>query len=91
MLLFIDNSLRREWLETTSKLTAIYSGAVVNVAGRNYSGESELNRIMMESRNHSVLLQAWVGWRDKVGPPSKPLFHRMIQLGNLGAQAGGFS
>ncbi len=79
----------REWVETTSKLSSIYSGAVVNVAGKNYSGESEINRLMTDSRNYSVLLDAWTGWRDTVGPPSKELFQRMIELGNIGARAGG--
>ena len=80
----------RALVETTSRLQAIYSGAVVTIAGRNYSGESEVNSIMAKSREYSILLQAWSGWRNAVGPPSKDLFRRMIEIGNMGAKAAGF-
>ncbi len=77
-------------VETSSRLQAIYSEAVVSVAGRNYTGESEVKNIMAKSRDYSVLLQAWSGWRDAVGPPSKNLFRRMIEIGNMGAKAAGY-
>ena len=80
----------RALVETTSRLQAIYSGAVVTIASRNYSGESEVNSIMAKSREYSILLQAWSGWRNAVGPPSKDLFRRMIEIGNMGAKAAGF-
>ena len=53
-------------------------------------GESEINRLMMESRNSTILLQAWNGWHNAIGPPSRDLFELMIELENKGARAGGF-
>lgn len=76
-------------VETSSRLQAIYSEAVVNVAGHNYTGESEIKDIMAKTRNYSTLLEAWSGWRTAVGPPSKELFSRMIEINNLGVQAAG--
>ncbi|KAK4008097.1 hypothetical protein OUZ56_013252 [Daphnia magna] len=78
-------------VETSARLQAIYSEAVVNVAGLNYTGESEIKELMAKSQNYSVLLEAWTGWRNAVGPPSKELFSRMIEINNLGVQAAGFS
>jgi hypothetical protein len=76
-------------VETTTRLQAIYSEAVVNVAGHNYTGESEIKDVMAKTRDYSTLLEAWSGWRNAVGPPSKELFHRMIEINNLGVQAAG--
>lgn len=73
----------------SSRLQAIYSEAVITVNGRNYSGESEAKGIMAESRDYSILLQAWSKWRSAVGPPSRQLYQRMIEIGNLGAKVSG--
>lgn len=81
--------MRRVLVETSARLQAIYSEAVVNVAGLNYTGESEIKELMAKSQNYSVLLEAWTGWRNAVGPPSKELFSRMIEINNLGVQAAG--
>ncbi|XP_046639551.1 angiotensin-converting enzyme-like [Daphnia pulicaria] len=77
-------------VETSSRLQAIYSEAVVNVAGYNYTGESEIKDVMAKTRDYSTLLEAWSGWRNAVGPPSKQLFSRMIEINNLGVQSAGF-
>ncbi|XP_057374872.1 angiotensin-converting enzyme-like [Daphnia carinata] len=87
----LNEEQTRVLVETSARLQAIYSEAVVNVAGRNYTGESEIKELMAKSQNYSVLLDAWTGWRDAVGPPSKELFSRMIEINNLGVQAAGFS
>ena len=81
--------MQRKWIDTTSRLQKIYSTAKVNVAGKLYIGESEINRFMMESRNFTDLLQAWTGWHNAIGPPSKDLFDIMIDLENKVAKAGG--
>jgi hypothetical protein len=51
-------------VETSSRLQAIYSEAVVNVAGYNYTGESEIKDVMAKTRDYSTLLEAWSGWRN---------------------------
>lgn len=73
----------------TSRLQTIYSEAVITINGRNYTGESEAKGIMAESRDYSVLLQAWSKWRNAVGPPSRHLFQRMIEVGKQGAETSG--
>ena len=77
--------------KTSSQLKAIYSEATITIAGHNYTGESEVKNIMAKSRDYSVLLQAWTGWHNAVGPPSKFLFQKRIELENLGAKAAGYS
>lgn len=76
-------------LQISSRLQAIYSEATVNVDGRNYTGESQVKSIMADSQDNSILLQAWSGWRNAIGPSSKELFRRMIEIGNTGAKAAG--
>lgn len=61
----------------------------MNINGQTYTGESEVKDIMAKSRDLSVLLHTWVGWRNAIGPSAKPLFQRMIEIGNLGARKAG--
>lgn len=77
-------------VDIKSRLQRIYSGAKINVNGKIYFGESEMNRLMMESRNFSTLLYAWMGWHNTIGPESKDLFEEMIKIENEGAKAAGF-
>jgi len=76
-------------VDTKSRLQEIYSGAKITVDGKTYVGESEMNRLMMESRNFSTLLNAWIGWHNTIGPASKDLFQEMIKIENEGAKAAG--
>lgn len=76
-------------VDIKSRLQRIYSGAKINVDGKIYLGESEMNGLMMESRNFSTLLYAWIGWHNTIGPESKDLFEEMIKIENEGAKAAG--
>jgi hypothetical protein len=62
-----------EWRDVTGRLRNIFSDASVTIGGRNYSGEYELARTMVEWPNEAILLQVWSGWRKAAGPPSKPV------------------
>jgi len=50
----------------------------------------ELSRVLDTSRNYDALTEAWVGWHS-IAPPMRPLFERMVSLGNEGAKEIGFS
>ena len=49
----------------------------------------ETEAIFRESRDEAALRQAWVGWHS-VSIEMKPLFARLVELGNLGAREIGF-
>ncbi|RMG96196.1 MAG: peptidase M2 family protein [Deltaproteobacteria bacterium] len=49
----------------------------------------ELSRVLAESRDETELLDAWVGWRT-ISPPMRPLYQRLVELGNEGAKAIGY-
>lgn len=89
MLVVIQISDFRMLVEILSRLQAIYTEGTISVGGRNYTGESQVKSLMAESRNYSLLLQVWTDWRKAVGPPSRKLFRRMIEIGNMGARAAG--
>lgn len=76
-------------IDTKSRLQEIYSGAKINVDGKVYLGESEMNQLMMKSHNFSILLNAWIDWHNTIGPPSKKLFEELIKIENEGAKAAG--
>jgi peptidyl-dipeptidase A len=46
--------------------------------------------VFQKSRNYDELLDAWVGWRT-VARPMRPLYERLVTLGNEGAKEIGFS
>jgi peptidyl-dipeptidase A len=50
----------------------------------------QLSRILAEQRNWDVLLEAWQGWHS-IARPMRPLYERMVTLGNQGARELGFA
>jgi peptidyl-dipeptidase A len=50
----------------------------------------QLSRILAEQRNWDVLLEAWQGWHS-IARPMRPLYERMVNLGNQGARELGFA
>ena len=51
---------------------------------------SELSRILVESRNPALLLDAWQGWH-RVGAPMRQRYARFAELSNKGARELGFA
>ena len=49
-----------------------------------------LSAVLATSRNEAELLDAWVGWRT-ISPPMRPLYRRLVELGNEGAKAIGYA
>jgi peptidyl-dipeptidase A len=49
----------------------------------------ELSDVMAKSRDYNALLDAWTGWHS-IAPPMRPLYERLVQLSNEGAQGIGF-
>ncbi|HLT28957.1 MAG TPA: M2 family metallopeptidase, partial [Myxococcaceae bacterium] len=87
-----DAAKREELATTASRLEGIYGKG--RFCGADGQGECrdllELSRVIDTSRNYDELLEAWVGWRT-VSPPMRPLFERMVTLGNEGAREIGFN
>ncbi len=48
-----------------------------------------LSEILATSRDPKALAEAWVGWRT-IAPPMRPLYQRLVELGNEGARALGY-
>jgi peptidyl-dipeptidase A len=87
-----DPAKREELATTASRLEGLYGKG--KYCGPDGKGECrdllELSRVIDTSRNYDELLEAWVGWRT-VSPPMRPLFERMVTLGNEGAREIGFN
>lgn len=51
--------------------------------------EDELEKVMKLSRNEAVLEWIWLVWREKVGPPMKEPYRRLVDIENAGARRNG--
>ncbi|NVJ62091.1 MAG: M2 family metallopeptidase [Gammaproteobacteria bacterium] len=71
-----------------SQLTGMYG------SGRTEDGAQydlgELSKTISESDDPQALLKAWTDWR-KVSPQMKPLYQRLVEIANEGAQDLGFT
>ena len=70
---------RRGALGTPADVTADSSCYQIN----------ELSKVLAESRDPRVLLDAWRGWHD-IAPPMKDRYARFVELSNEGARTLGF-
>ena len=82
-----DPARRAELATLASRLEAAYGegkwcGATPGGACRDLQA---LEATMARSRDWDELLDAWVGWRT-VARPMRPLFRRLVELGNEGAR-----
>ena len=84
-----DNKLAGELSEISTKLEAMYgSGKHCYDDGTCLDLEAFEN-IIDSSRNSSELLKAWTGWHE-IGKPMKPMYLRMVDIGNQGSKDLGF-
>lgn len=84
-----DDKLAGELSEISTKLEAMYgSGKHCYDDGTCLDLEAFEN-IIDSSRNSSELLKAWTGWHE-IGKPMKPMYLRMVDIGNQGSKDLGF-
>ena len=84
-----NDDLAGELSDISTKLEAMYgSGKHCYEDGLCLALEAFEN-IIDSSRDSNELLKAWTGWHE-IGKPMKPMYLRMVDIGNQGSQALGF-
>jgi peptidyl-dipeptidase A len=84
-----DDDLAGELSDISTKLEAMYgSGKHCYEDGLCFDLEAFEN-IIDSSRDSNELLKAWTGWHE-IGKPMKPMYLRMVDIGNQGSQDLGF-
>ena len=80
----LDGMLASELSEITTSLEAMYgSGEHCFDNGECYDLEA-FESIIDNSRDPKELLKAWEGWHE-IGKPMKPMYMRMVEIGNQGS------
>ena len=80
----LDGILASELSEITTSLEAMYgSGEHCFDNGECYDLEA-FESIIDNSRDPKELLRAWEGWHE-IGKPMKPMYMRMVEIGNQGS------
>jgi peptidyl-dipeptidase A len=86
----LDENLASELSAISTKLEAMYgSGEYCYENGSCYDLEA-FEQIIDNSRNPEDLLMAWNGWHE-IGKPMKPMYMRMVEIGNHGSRDLGYS
>ena len=84
-----DNNLAKELSKITTSLEAMYgNGEYCYEDGRCFDLEA-FEAIIDKSRNPEELLSAWKGWHE-IGKPMKPMYMRMVEIGNQGSKDLGY-
>tara|TARA_B100000965_G_scaffold346411_1_gene317742 strand:- start:2826 stop:4640 length:1815 start_codon:yes stop_codon:yes gene_type:complete len=84
-----DNELAKELSEITTSLEAMYgNGEYCYEDGHCFDLEA-FEAIIDKSRNPNQLLSAWRGWHE-IGKPMKPMYMRMVEIGNQGSKDLGY-
>ncbi len=84
-----DNELAKELSEITTSLEAMYGkGEYCYEDGHCFDLEA-FEAIIDKSRNPNQLLSAWRGWHE-IGKPMKPMYMRMVEIGNQGSKDLGY-
>jgi peptidyl-dipeptidase A len=84
-----NDDLAGELSDISTKLEAMYgSGKHCYEDGQCLDLEAFEN-IIDSSRDSNELLKAWTGWHE-IGKPMKPMYLRMVDIGNQGSQDLGF-
>ena len=85
----LDEDLAAELSEISSGLEAMYgAGEHCFEDGSCYDLEA-FESIIDTSRNPEELLKAWKGWHE-IGKPMKPMYMRMVEIGNKGSKDLGY-
>jgi peptidyl-dipeptidase A len=92
-----DAAARKELAEISAKLEALYGKGKFCTKHEKGGAQrercrdlGELSDVMATSRDPAELLEAWNGWRT-ISAPMRPLYERLVQLGNAGARDIGFA
>ncbi|HEX8700304.1 MAG TPA: M2 family metallopeptidase [Myxococcaceae bacterium] len=89
-----DAQKRSELATTAAKLEGLYGKGKYckkDKAGKeNCRDLGQLSDVMAQSRNYDELLDAWTGWHS-ISPSMRPLYERLVTVGNEGAKEIGFS
>ena len=85
----LNEELAAELSTISTKLDAMYgAGKHCFDDGSCYDLEA-FEQIIDNSRNPNELLRAWQGWHE-IGKPMRPLYTRMVEIGNQGSKELGF-
>jgi peptidyl-dipeptidase A len=93
-----DPRERAELAEIASKLEGVYGkgkycSPKLKGKGNERSSDclslEELSDVLAKERDYDLLLEAWRGWHT-VAPPMRPMYARLVELGNKGAREIGF-
>src|SRR5512140_60473 len=87
-----DAKKRQEMTEAMARLEGMYGKGKYckQVGGKEQCRDLEqLSDVMDKSRDYAELLDAWQGWHS-ISPPMRPLYARLVELGNEGAREIGF-
>tara|TARA_B100001250_G_scaffold406423_1_gene425451 strand:- start:2155 stop:3969 length:1815 start_codon:yes stop_codon:yes gene_type:complete len=85
----LDESLAAELSQISTGLEAMYgAGEYCYEDGICYDLEA-FESIIDNSRNPDELLKAWKGWHE-IGKPMKPMYMRMVEIGNEGSKDLGY-
>jgi peptidyl-dipeptidase A len=86
-----DAQRRAELAAIAAKLEGLYGKG--KYCGKDGKGQcrdlGELSDVMAKSRNYDALLDAWTGWHS-ISQPMRPLYQRLVEVSNQGAQEIGF-
>jgi peptidyl-dipeptidase A len=87
-----DAQKRAELAGIAAKLEGIYGKG--KYCGKDGKGPckdlGELSEVMATSRKYDELLEAWTGWHA-ISTPMRPIYQRLVELSNEGAQEIGFA
>ena len=84
-----NDELAGELSSISTKLEAMYgAGEHCFKDGECYDLEA-FEQIIDNSRNPDELLRAWQGWHE-IGKPMRPLYMRMVEIGNQGSEELGY-
>jgi len=86
----LDENLASELSSISTKLEAMYGSGEYCYKDGNCFDLEAFEQIIDSSRNPDELLMAWNGWHE-VGKPMKPMYMRMVEIGNKGSRDLGYS
>ena len=84
-----DEGLAGELSQISTKLEAMYGTGKHCYEDGTCLDLEAFENIIDASRDPDELLKAWMGWHE-IGKPMKPMYMRMVEIGNQGSQDLGF-
>ena len=84
-----DEDLAGELSQISTKLEAMYGTGKHCYEDGTCLDLEAFENIIDASRDPDELLKAWMGWHE-IGKPMKPMYMRMVEIGNQGSQDLGF-